>query len=183
MIVAYDKAGVTAFTGLVMGGLWVYRLYFPVDVAKPKSQDPKPCQEVLLLMMMFSSSVPLVVSGYLVRSLRFQSPRPMLSLDRPIPTIRLYPSPQVRDHIRTNHNLLDEIRETQTIPQTILQSGIQHFINPPTQSRDAAIQSELDGKRYGAGYLCALYTCNDRWGPDDWCCGTARGLGGVYGVY
>ena len=58
---------VIAFTGLVMGGSWLYRLYFPIDPTKPKSTDPKPSQEVLLLMMMFSSSMPLVVSGHLVR--------------------------------------------------------------------------------------------------------------------
>jgi hypothetical protein len=58
---------VIAFTGLVMGGSWVYRLYYPIDPTKPKSTDPKPSQEVLLLMMMFSSSMPLVVSGHLVR--------------------------------------------------------------------------------------------------------------------
>jgi hypothetical protein len=91
MIVAYEKAGVTAFTGLVMGGLWVYRLYFPVDAAKPKTQDSKPCQEVLLLMMMFSSSVPLVVSGYLVRPILFLSivsdtkPRLVYPFDSTIP--------------------------------------------------------------------------------------------------
>ena len=45
----------------------MYRLYFPTDPTKPKSVDAKPSQEVLLLMMMFSTSVPLVVSGYLVR--------------------------------------------------------------------------------------------------------------------
>ena len=54
-----------------MGGSWVYRLYFPIDASEPKNSDPKPSQEVLLLMMMFSSSMPLVVSGHLVRP--FQS--------------------------------------------------------------------------------------------------------------
>jgi hypothetical protein len=58
---------VIAFTGLVMGGSWLYRLYSPIDPTKPKSTDPKPSQEVLSLMMMFSSSMPLVVSGHLVR--------------------------------------------------------------------------------------------------------------------
>jgi hypothetical protein len=68
---------VIAFTGLVMGGSWVYRLYYPIDASKPKSADPKPSQEVLLLMMMFSSSMPLVVSGHLVRPLHttLQEPR------------------------------------------------------------------------------------------------------------
>jgi hypothetical protein len=56
-----------------MGGSWLYRLYFPTDSSKPKSVDPKPSQEVLLLMMMFSTSVPLVVAGYLVRHFLFLS--------------------------------------------------------------------------------------------------------------
>ena len=60
------QAAVTAFTGLLMGGFSVYKLYFPTDTTKPKSSDPQPSQEVLLLMMMFSATVPLVVSGYLV---------------------------------------------------------------------------------------------------------------------
>jgi len=60
------QATVAAFTGLLMGGFWVYKLYFPTDATKPKSSDPQPSQEVLLLMMMFSATVPLVVSGYLV---------------------------------------------------------------------------------------------------------------------
>jgi len=66
------KVGVIGFTGLIMGGLWLYRLYFPRDGIEPKKTEAKPSPEVLLLMMMFSSTIPLAASGTLIGlSLRF----------------------------------------------------------------------------------------------------------------
>ena len=62
------QVGVIGFTGLIMGGLWLYRLYFPRDGIEPKKTEAKPSPEVLLLMMMFSSTIPLAASGTLVCS-------------------------------------------------------------------------------------------------------------------
>jgi hypothetical protein len=60
------QGGIVVFFGFVFGCIGIYKFYFPdtpMEVKEPKAQ---PSQPVLVLMMMLSSSVPLLISGYLV---------------------------------------------------------------------------------------------------------------------
>ena len=118
VIGADNQAGLVVFVGLIMGGFWVYRLYSHSSTVqtKPKSPDSKPSQEVQMLTAMFSSCIPLVVSGYLVcPHLAFLLRRKLIP-DRLITTIRLHPRSSVKYHIRTTHYLFNEIRKTPAIP-------------------------------------------------------------------
>jgi hypothetical protein len=64
------QIGTVGIIGLCFGAFQVYRLYWPkedTDLELPKEPKAQPSQQVLQLMMMMGSSIPLIVSGFFVR--------------------------------------------------------------------------------------------------------------------
>jgi len=179
---ADDQSGVAVFTGLVMGGFSLYKLYFPSDDAPPKSPPAKPSPEVLLLMMMFSSTLPVAFCGYLVS--HHPAALTILISGRANAPSRLHSSRKGQYHNPTDLDFVNEIRQTPIIPQAFLQSKHGYPRYDLGQLRDSpSVLAERYLEGYCVCFIYELFTCYDRRGQDDNGRVKRGSLGRLHGLY
>jgi len=64
-VLADGKLAIAGVISIAFGCVTLYQAYRPSE-PKVDKKEPTPSQEVLMLMMMFGSSLPLCISGYFV---------------------------------------------------------------------------------------------------------------------